>query len=66
VGYNQTMHRPLTDAAALRQLKAVGVKLAGKAKGKARLALLRQQAELGDQRDEALEKARRPADKERS
>ena len=51
--------RPLTDAAVLKQLKAVGDKLAGKASGKQRLALLRRQAELGDQRDAAADKARR-------
>jgi hypothetical protein len=51
--------RPLTEAAVLKQLKAVGEKLAGKASGRQRLALLRRQAELGDQRDAAAEKARR-------
>jgi hypothetical protein len=51
--------RPLTDAAVLKQLKAVGEKLAGKASGEERLALLRRQAQLGDQRDAAEEKARR-------
>jgi hypothetical protein len=51
--------RPLTDAAVLKQLKTVGDKIAGKATGKARLALLRRQAELGDQRDAAADKARR-------
>jgi hypothetical protein len=51
--------RPITDAAVLKQLKTVGEKLAGKASGKERLALLRRQAELGDQRDAAVEKARR-------
>jgi hypothetical protein len=51
--------RPTTDAAVLKQLKAIGEKLAGKASGKERLALLRRQAELGDQRDAAAEKARR-------
>ena len=51
--------RPLTEAAVLKQLKTVGEKLAGKASGKERLALLRRQAELGDKRDAAEEKARR-------
>lgn len=51
--------RPLTDAAVLKQLKTVGEKLAGKASGEERLALLRRQAQLGDQRDAAEEKARR-------
>jgi hypothetical protein len=51
--------RPLTDAAVLKQLKSVGDKIAGKASGKQRLELLRRQAELGDQRDAAAEKARR-------
>ena len=53
--------RPLTEAAILKQLKAVGDKLAGKASGKKRLALLRRQAELGDQRDAAADKAREAA-----
>lgn len=51
--------RPLTDAALLKQLKSVGDKLADKASGKQRLALLRKQADLGDQRDARAEKARR-------
>jgi hypothetical protein len=51
--------RPLTDAAVLKQLKTISEKLAGTASGKQRLALLRRQAELGDQRDAAAEKARR-------
>ena len=55
--------RPLTDAAVLKQLKTVGVKIAGKASGKERLALLRRQAELGDQRDEAADKARKAKQK---
>ena len=45
--------KPLTDAAVLKQLKTVGDKLAGTATGEKRLALLRRQAELGDQRDAA-------------
>ena len=52
--------RPLTQAAVLKQLKIVGDKIAGKASGQQRLALLRRQAELGDQRDAATKKARRP------
>ncbi|MEA2321208.1 MAG: hypothetical protein QOD81_1058 [Solirubrobacteraceae bacterium] len=51
--------RPLTEAAALKQLKTVGGKLAAGASGKKRLALLRRQADLGDQRDAAADKARR-------
>lgn len=51
--------RPLTEAAVLKQLKTVGEKLAGKASGKQRLALLRRQAELGDQRDAAADETRR-------
>jgi hypothetical protein len=51
--------RPLTDAAVLKQLKIVGEKIAGKATGKQRLELLRRQAELGDQRDAAADKARK-------
>jgi hypothetical protein len=50
---------PLSEAAVLRQLKTVGEKLAGKASGKQRLALLRRQAQLGDQRDAAADRARR-------
>ena len=50
--------RPLTEAAVLKQLKTVDEKLAGAATGKRRLALLRRQAELGDQRDAAADKAR--------
>lgn len=50
--------RPLTDAAVLKQLKSVGEKIAGKATGEQRLALLRRQAELGDRRDAAAAKAR--------
>jgi hypothetical protein len=51
--------KPLTDAAVLKQLKIVGDKIAGKVSGPKRLALLRRQAELGDQRDAAADKARR-------
>ncbi|MDX6722772.1 MAG: hypothetical protein QOD73_1176 [Solirubrobacteraceae bacterium] len=51
--------RPLTDAAVLKQLKTIGEKLAGKVSGKERLALLRRQAELGDRRDDAADKARK-------
>jgi hypothetical protein len=51
--------RPITDAAVLKQLKTVGEKLTGKASGRERLALLRRQAELGDQRDAAMQKKRR-------
>ena len=50
--------RPLTEAAVLMQLKSVSDKLAGKAGGRQRLALLRRQAELADQRDAAAENAR--------
>jgi hypothetical protein len=51
--------RPLTEAAVLKQLKTVGGKLAGSVSGEKRLALLRRQADLGDQRDEAADKARK-------
>ena len=51
--------RPLTDAAVKKQLKTVDDKIAGKVSGKERLALLRRQAELGDQRDAAADKARK-------
>jgi hypothetical protein len=51
--------RPLTEAAVLKQLKTVGAKIAGTVSGKERLALLRRQADLGDQRDDAAEKARK-------
>jgi hypothetical protein len=51
--------RPLTEAAVLKQLKTVGEKLARTASGKQRLALLRRQAELGDQRDAAADDARK-------
>jgi hypothetical protein len=54
--------RPLTDAAVLKQLKAVGEKISVKKMGKQRLDLLRRQAALGDQRDEAATKARRSDD----
>ncbi|MCW2967458.1 MAG: hypothetical protein JWM71_1230 [Solirubrobacteraceae bacterium] len=54
--------RPLTDAAVLKQLKAIGEKLSAKKMGKQRLDLLRRQAALGDQRDEAATKARRSED----
>ncbi len=53
--------RPLTDAAVLKQLKAVGQKLARQRDGEKRLVLLRRQAELGDQRDTAADKARQAA-----
>lgn len=53
------MAKPRTEAAVLKQLKTVGEKIASKSGGKQRLALLRKQAELGDQRDAAAEKARR-------
>ena len=51
--------RTLTDAAVLEQLKAVNEEVAGKADGAQRLALLRRQAELGDRRDAAVDRARR-------
>ena len=53
--------RALTDAAALEQLKALSKKIAAKGAGKQRLAMLRRQADLGDQRDLAEQKARRAA-----
>jgi hypothetical protein len=55
--------RPLTEAAVLKQLTSVGEKIAGKVSGKERLALLRRQAQLGDQRDEAADKARKAKQK---
>jgi len=51
--------RPLTEAAVLKQLKTVGEKIGGTVSGKERLALLRRQADLGDQRDDAADKARK-------
>jgi hypothetical protein len=51
----------LTDALALTRLKAVNKKIAGMPEGKERLALLREQAALGDQRDVAADKRRRAA-----
>jgi hypothetical protein len=51
--------RPPTDAAVLKQLAAVTEKLSAKAAGKQRLALLRKQATLGDQRDAAADRDRR-------
>jgi hypothetical protein len=51
--------RPLTEAAVLKQLKSAGDKLAGKASGKQRLALLRRQAQLGDLRDTVADEARK-------
>lgn len=52
------MARRLTEAAALKQLKTVSNKLAGKVSGAQRLELLRRQAELGDQRDAAVDRTR--------
>ena len=51
--------RPLTEAAAIKQLKTVTAKISKKASGKQRLDLLRRQAELGDQRDAAALENRR-------
>lgn len=49
-----------TDESVAKQLKTVSEQLAGgKPKGDRRLALLRRQAQLGDERDAAIEKARR-------
>jgi len=49
-----------TDAKIKRQLQAVGERLSeNRAKGEARLALLRKQAQLGDERDAAALRARR-------
>jgi hypothetical protein len=50
--------RPLTEAAAVKQLTTIGKKIAKQADGAKRLALLRRQADLGDQRDAASERAR--------
>ena len=57
-GIVSVMARRLTEAAALKQLKTVGDKLAGKVSGAQRLELLRRQAELGDQRDAAVDRIR--------
>jgi hypothetical protein len=51
--------RPLTEAAVLKQLKTVGERIAGTVSGEKRLALLRRQADLGDQRDEAADRRRK-------
>jgi hypothetical protein len=51
--------RPITEAAARKQLKTLADKLAGKASGPARLELLRRQATLCDARDAAMERGRR-------
>jgi len=50
--------RPLTEAAAVKQLKTLAGKLAKQGEGAKRLALLRRQADLGDQRDAAAERTR--------
>jgi hypothetical protein len=51
-----------TDAKIKKQLNAVGERLSNdRAKGEERLALLRRQAQLGDERDEAALRARRAA-----
>jgi hypothetical protein len=49
-----------TDAKIKKQLQTVGQQLGNdRAKGENRLALLRKQAQLGDERDEAALRARR-------
>lgn len=54
------MARPLTDAAVKKKLGEVHDKLANaKLTSEKRLALLRQQADLGDRRDAAVDAARR-------
>ena len=54
------MRRPLDSSALVKELEGVAAKLAdGSSTGKARLALLRRQAELGDVRDAIDERARR-------
>ena len=56
------MPRVSTNAAIKKQLQAVEEKLSSsRATGERRLALLRRQAQLGDERDAAVEKARRSA-----
>jgi hypothetical protein len=56
------MALPLTDAAARKQLQTLNTKIAGMPSGQQRLAALRQQATLGDQRDAAADKRRRSLD----
>lgn len=54
------MPRPLTDAAIEKQLRSVQAQLASaRCDGQQRLALLRRQAQLGDERDAAVLRARR-------
>jgi len=56
------MTRLLTTPALQKQMRAVADKLGDqKVTGKRRLELLRKQAELGDERDAAVDKARRAA-----
>ncbi len=57
--------RPLTEAAAVKQLTTIGKKIAKQADGAKRLALLRRQADLGDQRDAASERARQTGPRRR-
>lgn len=53
------MARPLTEAALRKKLESLGKKIASKGAGEQRLELLRRQAELGDQRDDAATEKRR-------
>lgn len=53
--------RRLTDAAAAKQLTRVTERIDRGVSDKERLALLRRQASLGDQRDAAILRARRAA-----
>ena len=56
------MQRVLDKAEVLKELAAVGDKLAdGEVTGEKRLVLLRRQAQLGDLRDALAERARRAA-----
>jgi hypothetical protein len=56
------MAKARSDVGARKQLDKVSEKLAeGKVAGERRLALLRQQAQLGDERDRAVLMARRAA-----
>ena len=56
------MPQASTHAAIKKQLQAVEEQLeSNRATGQRRLALLRRQAQLGDERDAAVEKARRAA-----
>jgi hypothetical protein len=58
------MAKARSDAGAKKKLDQVSAKIAeDKVRGERRLALLRQQAQLGDERDRAVTMARRAADR---